>query len=719
MVFTLSRLSGSLRGWLVVLAATPFLFPPPARAGGGPENVALVVNTRSWASNSIANHFIQLRQIPVDNVFYTDFDSGLGSLDVEAFRQRVLGPVLTEIEQRGLAAQIDYVVYSSDFPEAIDLHADIGNRAWPKELTPRGSINGLTYLYEQVMDRNPDYMQLQANQYMRRAVPGVKVIPTMAFHSLYGFGPQGQVIEAGGRHYLLSTMLAVTAGRGNSVGEAIAYLTRSAASDGAHPKGTVYFVQNRDIRSFKRQGAFPVAVDALGKLGVAAKILEGTVPVNKPDVIGAMLGVATFDWKASGSTILPGAICETLTSTGGVLREDAIQTPLTEFLRYGAAGSSGTVTEPYAIAEKFPFAMMHVHYARGCTLAESFYQAVFGPYQLLIVGDPLCRPWANIPTVSVRGVEPGAVVKGRFELTPSATIGGGSSVDHFTLFVDGVRVDHCRVGETLTYDTTAGADGYHELRVVATEAGPIESQGRAIVPVMVDNHSRTIELAASVQGAARWNEPLVLTAKAPGAKQILFLNRTRLLGRVEGETGEQKIDPKILGRGPVSLRAAAFFGDKTEDSVLSKPIALVVEPGEPWPSLAVPAGTKLADGFVLKWTGHTAVIQDTKDRDWLQAAGVAPFRAFEITSRFEVPADDVYQFHLTHVGSANLQVDGKALYDGTQENPYLNYLPVPLKRGAHRLDVRGKTGATTRLGIGFGNQGVQSLDGKRFRHATQ
>ena len=85
------------------------------------------------------------------------------------------------------------------------------------------------------------------------------------------------------------------------------------------------------------------------------------------------------------------------------MSEGAGQTPLSEFLRYGAAGSSGTVTEPFAIAEKFPSPMIQVHYARGCTLAEAFYQSVHGPYQLLIVGDPLCRPWADIPQVSVAG----------------------------------------------------------------------------------------------------------------------------------------------------------------------------------------------------------------------------------------------------------------------------------------------------------------------------
>ena len=140
---------------------------------------------------------------------------------------------------------------------------------------------------------------------------------------------------------------------------------------------------------------------------MAAEILQGNVPEGKNDVQGAMLGVANFDWKASRSTILPGAICEHFTSFGGDMHASAGQTPLSELLRYGATAASGTVTEPYAIPHKFPSPMMQVHYARGCTVAESFYQSVLCPYQLLIVGDPLCRPWANIPEITVAGVTAG------------------------------------------------------------------------------------------------------------------------------------------------------------------------------------------------------------------------------------------------------------------------------------------------------------------------
>ena len=44
-----------------------------AFAGGGPENVLLLVNSNSSGSKTIANHYIQLRNIPASNVVYIDW----------------------------------------------------------------------------------------------------------------------------------------------------------------------------------------------------------------------------------------------------------------------------------------------------------------------------------------------------------------------------------------------------------------------------------------------------------------------------------------------------------------------------------------------------------------------------------------------------------------------------------------------------------------------
>jgi hypothetical protein len=149
---------------------------------------------------------------------------------------------------------------------------------------------------------------------------------------------------------------------------------------------------------------------------IVKQIDKGEIPKNKADVQGLLCGVAQFDWNSSRSTIRPGAICENLTSFSGVFTPGFPQTTLAEFMRNGATGSSGTVAEPYAIQNKFPYASVQVHYARGCSLAEAFYQSISGPYQLLIVGDPLSRPWANIAKVQVDGVTAGEKVSGNFHV---------------------------------------------------------------------------------------------------------------------------------------------------------------------------------------------------------------------------------------------------------------------------------------------------------------
>ncbi len=565
-------------------------------AGGGPENLLLVVNRQSPDSLTIANHYIKLRQIPPGNVLTLAWDPKEQSTSVDEFRKKILRPILQAIQQRRLQGQIDYIVYSSEFPWQVALKSDIKlamverrkaaeaagkstkNLKWPKQMTRFGSINGLTYLWQSVLQCKPlQYMGPQSNRYMRLTIPEQEDMPSLNFKSTRQFGVRGEVVESEGRSYMLSMMLGVTYGRGNSVKEVINYLTRSATADGTHPKGTIYYMKNDDVRSTTRQPQFSDAMANLKKLGVSAKVVEGKLPKMRQDVQGIMAGSSNFNWQKSHSTILPGAICEHLTSSGGIMFTDKKQTPLSEFLRYGAAGASGTVTEPLAIWVKFPRAEIHVHYARGCTLAEAFYQSVYSPYQLLIVGDPLCRPWARIPQVQVEGVEPGATLEGNLTLTPSATVSGGSKVARFQLFVDGWVRTECNPGETLTFDTTRLADGYHELRVVAIEAGLIRCQGRTILPVSTANHGRTISASISPREKVSLRTPLVISASSPGSKKIYVLHNSRLVGQIAGEQGRVEVDPAILGLGPVQLRVVGIGDGKSTDYAWAKPLSVTIK----------------------------------------------------------------------------------------------------------------------------------------------
>ena len=146
-----------------------------------------------------------------------------------------------------------------------------------------------------------------------------------------------------GNNYMLSAMLGYSSGRGNSVEEIVNGLKRSAGADGTRPTGTVYLMKNENIRSTTRSLLFNEVKAALKSQRAAVKIEQGKVPQGKRDVIGTTLGTAKYNWKRSESQFLPGAICDNLTSFGGVLRDGASQTPLSEAIRYGAAGATGTV----------------------------------------------------------------------------------------------------------------------------------------------------------------------------------------------------------------------------------------------------------------------------------------------------------------------------------------------------------------------------------------
>ncbi len=567
---------------------------PVVRAGGGPENLFLVVNASSPDSIAVANAYAALRGIPPINVLMLPWQNSTESISIAAYRSDLLDPVLQAIDGRRLAPQINCVVYSSDFPWRIDFAEEMPEALATQQIHkfPSGSLTGMTMLYGAVRSgKGPVWLDPQSNRYWRPLDAEGVPKSTDGFRGWHRYGAQGEVVQDSGNRYLLSVMLGVTAGRGNSVPEIVRGLEAAAAADGTRPPGTIYFVTNDDVRTKTRSPAFPPIVRALEALGVKAEVVSGVLPAAKRDVAGLMTGAADFDWQASKSTIVPGAICENLTSFGGIFTPSAGQTPLSVFIRAGAAGSSGTVIEPYALQAKFPHPAIQVHYARGATLAEAFYQSVQAPYQLLVVGDPLCRPWATIPQVDVGTAGDGKdltandTLSGTIELLPRATVAGQKSprdgsastgaVDHFTLFVDGVQLAQCRPGERLPLDTAQLADGHHELRVVATESSSVQSQGRWVLPVRFTNHGKTLTLEVkparvSIAGTVR------VRVDGEGLDGVAVFSMGRVLGRTAGGDTTIEVPAELLGRGRVTIRATGRSGPGAANSVNADPVTIEV-----------------------------------------------------------------------------------------------------------------------------------------------
>lgn len=561
--------------------AAAMLASTSARAGGGPENVLLIVNANSESSKTIANHYIALRKIPPENVLYLDWKGNLESGSAENLREKILRPAHTALDERKLRAQIDYMVYSSDFPWQFDLKPAFPDAKFPPPFDASASITGATYLQSFLFAKNPAIVNPDTNWY----VPGPRGVnegrctqlvnvPTGGFRSHYQWNDQGnRVIGSGeGQNYFLSTMLGVTQGRGNTVEEVIAYLRRAAASDGTRPQGTIYFMWNKDVRSTTRDKCFEAVAAQINAIpgGARAKVAQGVLPDGAKDVTGLMVGASDFDLKKSGVVIRPGSICEHLTSTGGYLFNVKAQTPLSEFLRHGAAGASGTVAEPHAIQAKFPLASLQLHYARGCSLAESFYQSISGPYQILIVGDPLCQPWATPPKITIQGLKPNEVVKGTITITPAGV--ATRPLSSIEIFMDGKRIAAQAPGKSLEIDTNSLRDGYHEIRLIGIDSSPIETQGRLVVPFSVANHDADLQFSAS-SNQVKFLEKIRLTVRQPGATSITIRQNSRDLASVQGEAGDVEVPAAKMGRGPTTLQALSEGSVKA----ISAPLRLVVE----------------------------------------------------------------------------------------------------------------------------------------------
>ncbi len=814
------------------------VFAGRVSAGGNGANVAIVVNAESWASMTIANEYIALRDIPAANVVYLTGVPGFETLSVNGFRERILNPTLQTLEQRGLGAQIDYLVYSCDFPYGASVTADLGEQKPPQFVTPIGSLTGLTYLCQLVRGKNVAYLSVNSNRYFRRAdtvVAGdefaddedaaqkttaaielanqgkheqaleifegladkhpnsvltaynlacceaklgnadkaidhlkravnlgwwnvqhtqsdadltslrdrndfkqliakmkervINVEDSQGFRTMYSWDEDHQHSVANrGPRYLISSMLAATSGRGVSVNEALAALRRAKSADNTHPDGTIYFMNNKNVRAETRAWAFDSAVKLLDDLGVQAKVIsDGKIlPHDRQPVAGIMAGYASFNLNEWENPVLPGAFCEHLTSYGGILKQGSSQMPITEWMAAGAAGSAGAVTEPYALQWKFPTPFVHVHYARGCTLGEAYYQSVQMPYQLLLMGDPLCAPWATSPQFQVTGLSDGEKVSGNVIVTPKAT---DDDVRQFEVFLDGRRVSVLRPAGRYELNTTILPDGHHELRVAAVKEGSVEMQGVQSIRFNVDNHNRTVKLTTNMAGAV-YGDKLKFNVEAAGAEKIILAHNGRPLGEVNanGNTakGTIEVPSNALGMGDVTISAIATYEDGQQRAI-SPPVKVKLYPPKALVGVARPGG-QLAEGVNVKNAKAKATtIASLAEKDWQKTAEIGT-DAFTIEAFITVPGDDLYQLQLRADSTVKITVDGQMLSrpEGEPGDGRWKYAPLQLKRGWHKLEVQvaRKTGEAKpegfdgRVDIRFGGHGTESL-GSKYCRATK
>ena len=163
--------------WVVVAVAGTLASVPVVRAGGGPENAVVVVNGDSPSSTLIANHYVAMRGIPDRNVIFLTGIPYQETIELNPFRDLILKPVLSQIEQRGLAGSVDYILYSADFPTTVMVteHQELlknltekqGQQLQEKFFIDRASLTSATWFAGQLLRDDPSYFSLTSNRYYR------------------------------------------------------------------------------------------------------------------------------------------------------------------------------------------------------------------------------------------------------------------------------------------------------------------------------------------------------------------------------------------------------------------------------------------------------------------------------------------------------------------------------------------------------------------------
>ena len=304
---------------------------------------------------------------------------------------------------------------------------------------------------------------------------------------------------------------------------------------------------------------------------------QARFPTAAPDVMGLMAGVA--DVRFRGHTQHHSARCDLRAShqrrrhdgqqrlANAAHRVPAIRRRRRERHRHRAARHSSQVSA----------ALAQLHYARGCSLAESFYQSISGPYQLLIVGDPLCQPWAVLPTDQGRRNHvgrrserhghacaawrpPEPVIACRQRSNCMSTADWSPRESHRA------RRSRSTPPSWPTAITSCGSSACRRTRS--------KPRGESSCRFGVNNHDAAAGIHDCRPGqSGRHRENSRVSVRQPGATAIAIRQNSREVARVQGEAGDVEIEAATLGRGPTTLQAVS----EGATPAVSRPLSIRIE----------------------------------------------------------------------------------------------------------------------------------------------
>ena len=552
------RTSVAVIGLALFVSAQLMLLAPAL--GLSPHETLVLVNRDSAASLEVANHYCAARGIPLIN----RIDLALGShatepqseIDVDGFRSLIWNPVQAYINKHGLEDHILAWVYSVDFPSRITTD-------------PPMSLHGITLVRGEVPSTDiiarAGYI---SPFYAGPDQPGGKMLPTRSISRSYFMNLDDAPVP--------SFSLGHIGSRGLTPSLVISNLYRGVASDHTFPVDPVLFVTNDNIRSTCRAWQYPDVVQELETLGVEANH-QNRYPEAGARVLGLLDGRAALP-NLTGLHFSPGSIAEHLTSHGANF-DSPYQTKLTAWLRLGVTASSGTVTEPYALWPKFLHARVFSHYARGCTILESYFQAVRCPLQIFLVGEPLAAPFApDLPLtlqVNVTGDVAEVQIDHEFKEAPQSPV-------EYVVFLDGVPLEKGFARRPVQFHLSGLSAGYHELRVIGETATNVRNPAWAVAGFTVLSKEKGVAITmpdADVSFISGQTYPISFKTKGHPS-MVRLMSGKRELDRTSANEGILKLDPGSLGLGPNRVWVLADYPEG--EVVASKPQSIdVVRPAPP------------------------------------------------------------------------------------------------------------------------------------------
>ncbi|MHB1157651.1 MAG: TIGR03790 family protein [Phycisphaerales bacterium] len=543
-----------------------------ALAGGGGENMILVVNPNDENSLRIANAYAQLRSIPDSNIIFDIAPPVSGgyaytSLSKQQVKDLYITPLANIIQQRGLT-HIDYISVLGQ-ATAYTAPAYFG---WDTRDSLTYALSLLTPFSNGL---DTDFGRKHSSQLyqLAQATPSNTAIHHSTVYNGSFQNPATYQSTSVPTQYYMAGATGFTAFGGNTADQVIANLQRTVAADGTKPVGTIYFEENDDVRSNTREPEWPGTKSDLTARGInyiEERNTSGSTPLNRSDVRGAVIGRAGYTIP-NGSTYLPGSYADNLTSYGSTF-DNRSQTKDTSFIRAGAAGTSGTVTEPYADSARFSNSDIFVQIADGSTLGEAAAKSIQTPDLQMFIGDSLAQPYADVPHVNVTGITDHQTVTGSIQFNAAASLVSptvATGIKQLNLYIDGKLTGSpiLNADGLFNLDTTGLSDGTHEVRVAALNNAPAESSGSAIRNIVVNNHNRSVLVTTgNINLDATQVAPVAVNANAGDGSvaRIELRQLGRVLGSINSAAGNINIDASQLAYGDNPVVPVAVYADGSQ-----------------------------------------------------------------------------------------------------------------------------------------------------------